>query len=249
MPMLLVGKESVYVKDLCDENYDFNERFGGLISEKEVFNTEHLSHLSESDKLKEAKLNFSRQALELEKILGLGPIKFDTLEEAKTEDGYTVNFRYLPRSFKRGIIKGSKEGSETPMQTILREVGEEVGINIPEAEQRKIIDLGICSRYKTFSLDITKKARDVFLRRIQERFAARSGEIYEFSFKTLPEIDSLLHMFNEKSKCAIELFKTQILPTITKPKGGNKLYKKQKKQKTKKTQKHKKNKNTKKHKK
>jgi hypothetical protein len=99
MPMLLVGKESVYVKDLCDENYDFNERFGGLISEKEVFNTEHLSHLSESDKLKEAKLNFSRQALELEKILGLGPIKFDTLEEAKTEDGYTVNFRYLPRSF------------------------------------------------------------------------------------------------------------------------------------------------------
>ena len=215
-PILLVGKESKYVSDLINDNEEFGRRFGELILSKQEL--DDTSYISEQDNLRAAKKEFSRRALELESQLGLGIIKFDAPE--KSERGYKVNFRYLPRVFKRGIIKGGTEGSETPLQTVLREVGEEIGINIPESEEQKMKNLGDCEGYTMFSLNIGKKARDVFLSRIQERLKAKSGEIYEFSFKTLSEIDSLLSGFNKKSQCAINKFKEQILPTISR--GGRK---------------------------
>jgi len=237
-PILLVGKESVYVSDLIKDNAEFRKNFGPLLLEKQEFDTSSLpSSMSEEEKLKEAKKTFSRRALELESILRLGMLKFDL--PVKTTTGYKVNFRYLPSSFKRGIIKGGKDGSETPLQTILREVGEEVGINIPEAEQRKMINLGVCEQYNMFSLNIgSTKARDAFLSRIQERLKAKSGEIYEFSFKPLSQINPLLPDFNTRSQCAISRFKEQILPTIGR--GGRRRKTKQNKRKIQKTRRHKK---------
>ena len=213
-PILLVGKESVYVSDLIKDDIEFSKKFGPLVITKQEFDISALpSSMTEEEKLKESKKVFSRRALELESVLGLGMLKFDTPE--KIEKGYKVNFRYLPRSFKRGVIKGGRKGSETPLQTILREVGEEIGINIPEGEQRKMINLGDCEKYTMFSLDIgSTKARDAFLLRIQERLKAKSGEVYEFSFKSLSQIIPLLEEFNTKSKCAIYKFKDKILPTI-----------------------------------
>lgn len=212
-PMLLVGKESLYIRDVLNNDTSFKRRFEREILEKEEFDTTTLTSMSEEDKLKEAKKTFSRRALELEGKLGLGTIKFDSPK--KTETGYTVNFRYLPRDFKRGIIKGGIENDETPLQTILREVAEEVGINIPEKEQRKMVDLGECEKYAIFSLNIGAGARDIFLERINQRFIAKSGEIYEFSFKSLDEIEPLFPIFNRKSQCAISMFREKILPTIT----------------------------------
>lgn len=235
-PILLVGKESVYVSDLIKDDAEFKRRFGEILLEKQEFNTTSLTSMSEEEKLKDAKKTFSRRALELESMLGLGMIKFDTPE--KTETGYKVNFRYLPRDFKRGIIKGGTEVGETSLQTVLREVGEEVGINIPESEQQKMINLGDCEKYTMFSLNIgSTKARDAFLARIQERLKAKSGEIYEFSFKQLSQIDTIISDFNTRSQCAIRKFKEKILPTIGR---GGRRRKTRKNKKMKQTRRHKK---------
>jgi hypothetical protein len=233
-PILLVGKESVYVSDLIKDYVEFRNKFGPLVITKQEFDTSALpSSMTEEEKLKESKKVFSRRALELESILGIGMLKFDTPE--KTVKGYKVNFRYLPRSFKRGVIKGGREGIETPLQTILREVSEEIGINIPEGEQRKMINLGDCEKYTMFSLDIGSiKARDAFLGRIQERLNAKSGEVYEFSFKSLSQIVPLLEEFNTKSKCAIYQFRDKILPTII-GRGGRRRKTKQNKREMQKT--------------
>jgi inorganic pyrophosphatase len=220
-PVLLVGKESVYVKDLL-ENPRFNASFNELIKESEHFDTSQLpSSINEKDKLQAAKDFFSRQSALLESRLGLGRIQFDTPHE--TDDGFSVNYRYLPQIYKRGIIKGKKEpGDLSPLKTIVREISEELGVNVSEREQSKIQPIYDCDRYQVFTLEIDKNTRNFFLDRIQKRLKSQTGELFEFSFKRITEIDSKYTQYNSKTKCAINKFKEIVLPTIESrlPSGG-----------------------------
>jgi hypothetical protein len=220
-PVLLVGKESVYVKDLL-ENPSFNASFRELINESEHFDTSQLpSSINEKDKLQAAKDFFSRQSALLERSLGLGRIQFDTPHE--TDDGFSVNYRYLPQNYKRGIIKGKKEPVDlSPLKTIVREISEELGVNVSEREQSKIQLICDCDKYKVFTLEINKDTRNFFLDRIQKRLKSQTGELFEFSFKPITEIDLNYTQYNSKTKCAINNFKEIVLPTIKSrlPSGG-----------------------------
>ena len=131
-PVLLVGKESVYVRDLLDTNPRFNASYARLILDSEHFDDSKLpSSIAEREKLQAAKDFFSRQSALLESTLGIGRIQFDT--PAQTSGGFSVNYRYLHQNYKRGVIKGKKEAIDSsPIQTIVREVSEELGINISE---------------------------------------------------------------------------------------------------------------------
>ena len=232
-PVLLVGKESVYVKDLL-ENHSFNASLSKLIKESEHFDTSKLpSSINEKDKLQMAKDFFSRQSALLESSLGLGRIQFDTPLE--TNDGFSVNYRYLPSTYKRGIIKGKKEsGDLSPLKTIVREISEELGVNVSEKAQAKIEPICDCDGYTVFTLEINKDTRNFFLDIIQKRLKSQTGEIFEFSFKPITEIYSNYTQYNSKTKCAINNFKEIVLPTLL-PSGGKSRKTKRRKTKRRKT--------------
>jgi len=235
-PVLLVGKESVYVKDLL-KNPRFNESFSELIKESEHFDTSQLpSSINEKDKLQAAKDFFSRQSALLESRLGLGRIQFDTPHER--DDGFSVNYRYLPSTYNRGIIKGKKEpGDLSPLKTIVREISEELGVNVSEREQSKIKPICDCNGYQVFTLEINKDTLIFFLDRIHNRLKSKTGEIFEFSFKPITEIDSNYTQYNSKTKCAINKFKEIVLPSIASrlPSGGKSRKTKRRKTKRRKT--------------
>lgn len=189
-PILLTGKESKYMSDLSE--------YKDLVREKELF--------SGTD-LVQAKKYFSKNAKDLEDILhNKIKIKFDT--PIFVGEGYQVHFRYLEKGFKRGIIKGGIEGDETSEQAILRETQEELGINIPKDQ---LVKVGICDGYQVYALDIKKKQYEFFIARIKERDTAKSGEVFDLSFKPLSMVEGQLPEYNYKSKCSISLFKEYFL--------------------------------------
>lgn len=202
-PVLLTGKESTYVSDLLKDPA-FNEKYSELIREKENYSGTDLAH---------AKLYFSKGAKELEEILHIRKIKFDS--PVFIDNLYKVNFRHLTETSKRGIIKGGINLNETPIDTILRETAEEIGINIPKEQ---IVDLGICEGYQVYSLDIKQKNFAFFMSRIKEREIAKSGEVFDLSFKHMSVIEGLFPEYNKRSICAILKFKEY----FNKPKKGGK---------------------------
>ena len=195
-PILLTGKESKYMSDLPE--------YRDLLREKEFF--------SGTD-LVQAKKYFSKNAKDLEEFLrNKIKIKFDT--PIFVGEGYQVHFRYLEKACKRGVIKGGMEVDETGEQAILRETQEELGINIPKDQ---LIKLGICDGYQVYALDIKKKQYEFFTTRIKERDTAKSGEVFDLSFKPISMVEGQLSEYNYKSKCSISLFKEYLL---TLKKGG-----------------------------
>ena len=205
---LLTGKESKYVTDLSKHS-EFNQ-FMGLIGEKEEFI---------GDNLEEAKSFFSKEARDLEKgevglyierqKLGNRRIHYDT--PIRTTTGFHVKYRFLPRDFKRGVIKGGKEEGETSEDAILREVREEVGMNIPKKEFKLI---GNCSDNDVFSLHIDIRNIKMFQQAISGRYEKRSGEVFDLQFKPLFQIESDISEYNTKSRCAIKLFKSQMHTSV-----------------------------------
>ena len=190
-PIILVGKESKYVTDILKKPEKTE------IERKQVF----------EGNITSSKEYFSRTARDLEKSLGIGRIQFDTPLETST-GSYEVKYRFLDKSSRRGIIKGGRDNktNENPKDTIIREVAEEIGMNIPKEE---LVDLGICDSYQVYSLDIKKSKYKFFIDRIKERNAVRSGEVFDLSFKPINLILENLdkkNEYNAKSKCALELF-------------------------------------------
>jgi hypothetical protein len=270
-PIILVGKESVYVSDLYEispgneispgkpkknltkdelEEYDL---LNALKNTPKLYLTEDEKNLTEDEKeaknLKTAKETFKERAEELEQSLEsrfdeLGikdkRIKFDTPEK-KNDGGYEVNYRYLPNNFKRGIIKGGFDSNadKNTQDTIIREIAEEVGINVPlEAP----ILIGRSDGYDIYCIDIKLDNYQTFIDAIKSRNDRRSGEVFDLSFKTLPDIDKQIAKYNKKSKDAIESFKNY-LKNLNNSSGGKRKLKKTKKTKKNKTKKNKTKKN------
>jgi hypothetical protein len=53
-----------------------------------------------------------------------------------------------------------------------------------------------------------------FLTRIQQRVKSKTGEIFEFSFKTVSDIRKQFEEYNSKTKNAVDAFEHVVLPGI-----------------------------------
>ena len=228
-PAILVGKESVYVSDLIVDSKtkketEFGKKFGAKIKELESTNS---TVKTEED----AKTYFRRGARELESILGIGEIRYDTPKKSGS-DKWIVTYRYLPKGFKRGIIKGRREGSEDAKQTILREVAEELGFRIGSKEALEMIELGQCTGYTIFSLEIDNTIWRAIKEKIEDRKLKKSGEVFDLDFKELSYLKSpdIFKQLNDKTACSINLFTGYLtrLSSIKKT-GGKRIHNKKRK--------------------
>lgn len=191
-PMILVGKESKYVSDIYPE---VEEHQVALFDEKDV---------------EKAKMYFFKKTRDLENAFGIARIQYDDPKQI-TNQSFHVNYRFLADKSKRGIIKGQVEEGETHIQAIVREVAEELGVNIHEKMQQIIQDVGICDGYAAFSLELPERDIHFFKKRIEERIVKKRGEMFELSFEPLSAVLSDIRAFNYKSSCIIKQFyKTQL---------------------------------------
>jgi 8-oxo-dGTP pyrophosphatase MutT (NUDIX family) len=245
-PAILVGKESIYVRDLTEDSTRketaFGKSFGAKISELET--TPSIITTEE-----DAKLYFRRGAQELERLLRIGEIRYDT-PHLVNPNQWTVNYRYLPKDFKRGIIKGRREGSENAKQVILREIAEELGFRVGSTEATQMVNLGECRGYTIFSLEITDPIVRNIKQKVDDRKLKKSGEVFDLDFKLIPYLKSpaVFGQLNDKTACSIDLFERHLHSlSSTKKAGGirkrsnkkikNRKTKNRKNRKTKKTRK------------
>ena len=213
---VLVGKESKYVSDIFANTNNFTDGDRELLNVMENLTVDDINYVKQV---------CGEQADELEtiiqdkNILEDTRIQYDTPEKIiiKTDEGdkpggYKINYRYLPNKFKKGIIKGgyadidgkNDDGSNNTLKTIMREIREEVGMNIKPSE---ISSTGInCSGYDVYSIQIPHMHIKTFEDAINSRKQRRIGEVYDLEFVLLSIIQPDLKNYNEKSRCAISRF-------------------------------------------
>ena len=198
---ILVGKESRYLSDFYANKNKFTDEDRDFLNAMENLNTEDLEY---------AKKVYGEQAEELENVIKTKQlfndtrIQYDTPE--KTNNGYRVHYRCLPDNFKKGVIKGGLDketDNGNTKNTIMREIREEVGMNV---DPNNVILIGTCEDYDVYSIKIPNKYIDIFKSAIESRKKRMSGEVYDLEFTTLSMIQSELNRYNSKSKCAINLF-------------------------------------------
>lgn len=198
---ILTGKESTY---LTDEHPDDND-----IKTKQVIEATNVS---------EAKRIFRKNAIDLEaRFPELKPIMFDTpISVSGTTNRFTVNYRHLKNTFKYGILKGGIEPQDNGdiRRTIVREVSEEIGFII---DKKDFVYLGICSKNACFSLMLKPRDISPWNDKIADRIAKKNVEIFELSFKKMDDI--VPKTLNQKSKCAIDLFKPYLKKVLQKNMG------------------------------
>jgi hypothetical protein len=200
--MVLTGMESKYVSDLkaAPAGAEIPEglTFKDFLSDSEV---------SEAgiDELK-AKQEFSKRAHELERILKIGEIRHDTPKEISS-GRFTVKYRCLLPNCKQGIFKGGCEGSETPLKATVREVREELGMNIRESKLSELPG-GNCSSCQMFTYNIKASESEDFEKVVQARHVRRYGELFQISFKPLSDIMRDIGSYNSISSCALTRFNT-----------------------------------------
>ena len=217
---VLVGKESRYLTDI---SFD-------AITIKMI---QMLQKTDDTD-LTTANKYFTKTSKDIENDISANPIKTGIMKKEgavlpirihydiptprkDTTTGYSVQYRYLPQNFKRGIVKGGVEPiDKTREDTARREFKEEVGIDLSsDALLTPLITTK--NDYVIFTHEIerdskqTLKAKvDVINERISKR--GRKGEVYDLVFKPLTTILSEIvktpMAYNLTSREAIEAFAT-----------------------------------------
>lgn len=204
--MVLTGKESNYVSDLkaapAGAEIPKGLTFKDFLSDREVSGVG-------IDEVK-AKQEFSKRAHELERILKIGEIRHDTPKEISS-GRFTVKYRRLLPNCKQGIFKGGCEGSETPLKATVREVREELGMNIRESKLSELPG-GNCSSCQMFTYNIEARESEDFKKVVEARHVRRYGELFQISFKPLSDIMEDIGSYNSISSCALIRFNTIMNP-------------------------------------
>ena len=205
--MVLTGKESNYVSDLtaapAGAEIPKDWTFAQLISYKQEVSGGGITETV-------AKKKFTERALDLEKMLKIGEIRHDTPEEISS-GRFRVNYRHLLDDCRKGVFKGGCEGSETPLRAAIRELREELGMDIPESDLQELPG-GNCVNCKMFTCDVGARQRGNFEKVIETRHARRYGELFEVSFKPLSAIMEDIESYNAISTCALRRFNTIMNP-------------------------------------
>jgi hypothetical protein len=122
--------------------------------------------------------------------------------------GYSVNFLKVMNESKEGIVKGGmdKIDNDNYINTINREMKEEIGINLNELNALHLIDdLGIVDGYKIFSLCVNRNQISQIEYSIFEMDLKHKGELFHTSFKSLHHIN--YKRINSKTKKGLQLLK------------------------------------------
>ena len=205
--MVLTGKESNYVSDLkaapAGAEIPKDWTFKQLIGYKEEVSGSGIDETF-------AKKKFTERALDLEKMLKIGEIRHDTPEEISS-GRFRVNYRHLIDDCRKGVFKGGCEESETPLRAAIRELREELGMDIPGSDLRELPG-GDCFNCQMFTCDIGARQRRNFEEVIEARHARRYGELFEVSFKPLSAIMADIGSYNAISACALRRFNAIMNP-------------------------------------
>jgi 8-oxo-dGTP pyrophosphatase MutT (NUDIX family) len=226
-PFILAGIESRYVRDKQETvNIDEirkrkkTESFANLrltLSQQSqsTLPMEEFERVARSDfaatvgldDLTQAKIIFAKRAVALEEVFGTR-VQFDTPSFDAGSDSYRVNYRWTVDAQSFGITKGQIEDGETPLQAIVREIGEETGVRLSESAASRLIVLGTRSDCTFFSLHLTGAQVKIWKETIGKRLEKRHGELFDLEFVPKIRLDSYFigKKMNQKTKIGLKLF-------------------------------------------
>lgn len=206
---VLVGKESVYLTDIVLED--------SCIEDLQRYYIE-----TDTNDLISAKIHFMTIASKLSLKYNM-EVRYDIPQRMEgdphADSGsdeanpyYHVNFRCLPvfNDLRKGVIKGGCEMIDAnTMDTILREIREELGLDI---KSKYLHSLGKGTHYDQFSLPLheigDRRIVSVIMDRISQRKKGHNGEVFDLKFVNFTHIPDLTQ-YNSASREIIQrLFKT-----------------------------------------
>jgi len=107
---------------------------------------------------------------------------------------------------KFGFPKGGAKGTETPLDTAVREFGEEVGYNL-DPTKLKVLQQ---SEYTVYTYNVLTDEKKAIESAIATMKANRKGELFEVMFRSLEDIKKEKKFMNRKSIEALFTFERNL---------------------------------------
>ena len=107
---------------------------------------------------------------------------------------------------KFGFPKGGAKGTETPLDTAVREFGEEVGYNL-DPTKLKVLQQ---SEYTVYTYNVLIDEKKAIESAIATMKANRKGELFEVMFRSLEDIKKEKKFMNRKSIDALLAFERNL---------------------------------------
>ena len=107
---------------------------------------------------------------------------------------------------KFGFPKGGSKGTETPLDTAVREFGEEVGYNVDRSKLRVLQQ----SEYTVYTYNVSTDEKKAIEDAIATMKANRKGELFEVMFRSLEELNKEKRKMNRKSIDALAVFERNL---------------------------------------
>ena len=107
---------------------------------------------------------------------------------------------------KFGFPKGGAKGTETPLDTAVREFGEEVGYDLDRSKLRVLQQ----SEYTVYTYNVSIDEKKPINDAIATMKANRKGELFEVMFRSLEELNKEKRKMNRKSIDALAVFERNL---------------------------------------
>ena len=108
---------------------------------------------------------------------------------------------------KFGFPKGGAKGTETPLDTAVREFGEEVGYDLDPTKLRVLQQ----SEYTVYTYNVLTDEKKTIEGAIATMKANRKGELFEIMFRSLEDIKKEKKFMNRKSVEALFTFERNLI--------------------------------------
>lgn len=123
-----------------------------------------------------------------------------------------VHFCCVTSLSKIGVMKGGMEHNETPIQTIQREIIEEIGMLFPK--DRFFRTSFTIPRTTCYWVPVSEEESIMIEKRIKERKEQLRGEVFDIAFRTIDSIKEMNYELNSVSKRIIKEINYTHLPKL-----------------------------------